>query len=857
MNESQTRLLIQRELDGNLSQEEETRLRRVLMVSDSAVSFRANLSQVVAAAKDLELPDDVRPGDSSRLAVEIIESLPVVKGNFWDPLFDIFSGRKSLKTDLRSTRSVASRSQTDTASRVTGSGNCPSAVSGKGTGQNTSSPTHTVAGASGTRSVVDPAIFSAHKETIKEEEKNKTPYALPAVDQYLTGTHLAVGGLAKKLRKDFGNTQIENVGKTLADAIREKVHESYTSAHDDDEHTAGARDSQPQTQSFNEIQDFHAVRDEAQGGQAHIDRHSDVAEVSTRGPAPSPDLCPSLVLPMTTTSPNIVHANLPIQSTVSKINLGTSMVLTVAAPVTGGPQPPQTSPNPQTSGSKGHDFAAEELEWKSGAYPAVPQAVKSWAETQAETGPLAPFPINATPPIAKLNLKDTAEIMKQLAAESLQERPQFPQWLTPTTFNNEPAAAAPADPFKSAAWPTHSSDPRTAWVPPEAPQNPAPPADPWAPPSAPSHRTIQDPWAPAATQAPLSTSSNSWVKHPVAANQWAPPSPPAPVPAIAQAPAPIPAPVQVEKPAPVAPNPFAPIPFAPEPVAPKPITRMPIVSAPVPVPPTFPATLPLLPPRQLPAQKPEPFVAEKASTPKAPGTSSQVIGYAPTIVPVTGNTLPIEAIGERINLLFSEPTEAKPPTVVLQPVQDVESARQENGAMENDIKECLSSIGRLADLRYATNNPGHIKDLGRFLLTEDTIESIGNCIGKGLGHSHARVVTLEAAQQLAVALEPVLNTRGVAGYMVCGYDGLPISSNLPADVDMELLGGCALVTFMNSHSIMKVMGHTKINQLICHTAGGCMLLADFGKGILVTVTSEKDAAMLANLTETIASVSTD
>ncbi len=79
MNESQTRLLIQRELDGNLSQEEETRLRRVLMVSDSAVSFRANLSQVVAVAKDLELPDDVRPGDSSQLAVEIIENLPVVK----------------------------------------------------------------------------------------------------------------------------------------------------------------------------------------------------------------------------------------------------------------------------------------------------------------------------------------------------------------------------------------------------------------------------------------------------------------------------------------------------------------------------------------------------------------------------------------------------------------------------------------------------------------------------------------------------------------------------------------------------------------------------------------------------------
>ncbi len=758
MNESQTRLLIQRELDGNLSQEEETRLRRVLMVSDSAVSFRANLSQVVAAAKDLELPDDVRPGDSSRLAVEIIENLPVVKGSFWDPLFDIFSGRKSAKTDLRSTRSVASRSQTAPAARVVGSGNNAAGVSGKGTGQNNSAPNHTAIGASGTRSMIDPAVL-APQEAAKEGEKNKTPYGLPAVDQYLTGTHSAVGGLAKKLRKDFGNTQSENVGKTLADAIREKVHESYTSAHDDDGHTAGLSSSQSQALSHDAIPDFVANQDEAQRGQAHTEHHSDVAKVEIQAPTPSPNFDPSLVLPVATTSPHIVQANLSMQNTASKINLGTSMVLTIAAPVSGGPQSPQTSPNPQTSGHKGHDFAAEELEWKSGTYPTVPPPVKPWAETQAETGPLAPFPINASPSIAKLNLKGTAEIMKQLAADS-----------------------------------------RSAWVPPQTPENPAPPADPWAPPPAPSPQPIHNPWAPAAVQSPIPFSSDSWVQHPVATNQWAPPSPPVP---------------------------FVPIPFAPEPTAPTPIAPTPITQIPI------------------------------ISTPKVPETSGEVVGYAPTIVPVTRNTLPIEAIGERINLLFSEPTDAKPPTVVSQPVKDMESVHQENAAMENDVKACLSSIGRLADLRYATNNPGHIKDLGRFLLTDDTIESIGNCIGKGLGHSHARVVTLEAAQQLAVALEPVLNTRGVAGYMVCGYDGLPISSNLPADVDMELLGGCALVTFMNSHSIMKVMGHTKINQLICHTPGGCMLLADFGKGILVTVTNDRDAAMLANLTETIASVSAE
>ncbi len=54
-------------------------------------------------------------------------------------------------------------------------------------------------------------------------KKERRAHGSPAVDQYLTGTHSAVGGLAKKLRKDFGNTQTEDVGKTLADAIREKI----------------------------------------------------------------------------------------------------------------------------------------------------------------------------------------------------------------------------------------------------------------------------------------------------------------------------------------------------------------------------------------------------------------------------------------------------------------------------------------------------------------------------------------------------------------------------------------------------------------------------------------------------------
>ncbi|MBA3994286.1 MAG: hypothetical protein C0469_12230 [Cyanobacteria bacterium DS2.3.42] len=722
MNESQTRLLIQRELDGNLSKEEEVRLRRVLMVSDSAVSFRANLSQVVAVAKDLELPDDVRPSDSSQLAVEIIESLPVIKGNFWDPLFDIFAGRKSAEKDLRSTRSVGSSSQTSTASAKL-----------KSVQQN-SSAHHTAISNSGSRSVIDPAVLYPSKETVKEEEK-KTPYGLPSVDQYLTGTHSAVGGLAKKLRKDFGNTQTEDVGKTLADAIREKVHESYHSSHEDEHHDE--RFDQAQTDAY---EAFHGDEQNAQIAQRAVEIPVDNASGDSPLPEASQSFSPSFVLPVAPTLPEILPANITTQDLATSITLGSSMVLTVAPQGSGIKAMPQT-PKLQPSAS-GHNFAEQEfVDWKSGAYPTVPPPVKPWSETQSETGPLAPFPISAT------------------------------------------------------KWTNQTPDAWTDWVPPPTPENPAPPADPWAPPMAPTPQTMQAPWAP----------------NPVTAHM---------------------VPVQFQKSSQ----------FVPIPIVPTPVIKLPVLPAPAPTPAPVPAPAPM------PVEKP---VHEEPSALK---TSDEAVGYEPTIVPVTRNSLPIDALNERINQLFNEPAQAKPPTVVSQPPV-AEPICKENNALENDLKECHSAIGRLADIRYSTNSPGHIKDLGRFLLTDETRASVGNTISKGLGHSHARVVSLEAAQQMAAVLEPVLQCPGVSGYMVCGYDGLTISSSFPGDVDIEMLGGCALVTFMNSHSIMKVLGHTRINQLILNTPGGCMLLADFGKGILVTLTNEMDAAMLAKLTETIEFVS--
>lgn len=644
MNESQTRLLIQRELDGNLSHDEENRLRRVLMVNDSAVSFRANLSQVVAAAKDLELPEFVRPGDSSRLAGEIIESLPVAKGNFWDPLLDIFANRKSAGSDPRLTRNLGSIGTTANSLSQSGA---------------------TTNGTSASHPKIDPAVL--HPQTASDKEK--TPYGLQSVEQsnqFITGTHSTLGGLAKKLGKNINNSPVEDVGKTLADAIREKVHETLR---EETAHDVPPECGQEIEQEFKRV---------------------DV-------PVQNPKISESII-GIAAVTPEIATAVITTEEPAASVILGTSMVLTVGTQ--GITQPPaQSFKAPEQENSLAHGFSTAELEWKSGTYPTVQPPVKP---AQTETGPLVPFSLD--------------------------------QWSSPLPFSDPVSNPVSTNDF----WSPAPIAPEIAWAPPPRPDVPKAAA----------------PWAP----------------HPVAPSQTA-------------------------------------------------------------------------------VSQTEPVLPNDANA-----------YYEPKIVPVRRNALPIEEISERINLIFNEQVESSPPTKPWQEIREkdaLQQLQQKTGPMDSDVNACLSSVGRLADIRYATNSPGNINNLGKFLLTDDAVASIETCISNGQGQSHARVITLDAAMQLEAALEPIVRTPGVAGYMVLGYDGFVIGNKLSADIDVELLAGCALVTYMNSHSIMKVMGYTKLRQMVCKNSAGNMILADFGKGFLVTLTGETDAALLASLCQTIEAICCD
>ncbi|MBC7999847.1 MAG: roadblock/LC7 domain-containing protein [Leptolyngbya sp.] len=509
MNETQTRVLIQRELDGNLSQEEETRLRRVLLVSDSANSFRSNLSQVAAVAQGLDLPEYVRPVNSSQLANEILNSLTTTKRSFWEPFFTLFSNREKSETVSQIPPHRQDRTQVRTQEQT--------------------------------------------QARTQDQTYERTTGPLPQMDQYVTGTHAAVGGgLAKKLNKNQQNLPTEEKSVTLADAIRARIHDARPEPH-------------------------HVYMPEQQV---------------------EPLIVPQIDFRIEPPSPAVSQIQINVAPSISLTIIGQSIVSATNIPA--------------------------------------------------------------------INVSTQSVVVNQ---------------------NVQPEMARPVRSFHQ------------------------------------------------------------------------------------------------------------------------------------------------------------------------PNTSPD-----PVIVPVVRaqKSLPIDAITERINTLFQDPKSVQPPTVLPASIKEpAPPVMQQTGRMDEHVDACLSSVGRLSDIRYATNSPGTITNVGNFLLNDQNRKSVENFIASAKNQSGARVFTYEAAQELTELLKPIAEFRNVLGYVICGYDGLLIANTLQSDYDAESIAGCALVSYMNSHAIMKVLGYTKIKQSISLTQGGYLILADFGRGLLTVLIDGSEIISLAELSDEIDQITRD
>jgi predicted regulator of Ras-like GTPase activity (Roadblock/LC7/MglB family) len=194
-----------------------------------------------------------------------------------------------------------------------------------------------------------------------------------------------------------------------------------------------------------------------------------------------------------------------------------------------------------------------------------------------------------------------------------------------------------------------------------------------------------------------------------------------------------------------------------------------------------------------------------------------------------------------MNRIFSEAQPAAAPTVV----------EEETFQIQPPPK--IAGIGRLdasADTANDTGS-GRIAAIGKFLLDQKDLDKIGKLTSSDNADGKLRILTSEASNDLQALLGQIGSQQGVLGSVIVGHDGLLIANTMPGDMDAESVGVWALGVYMNTEHVTKKMGHERVHQVVSRTPKGYVVIADFGGGLLVTVTEGQTTDLLIPLMRTI------
>ncbi len=146
---------------------------------------------------------------------------------------------------------------------------------------------------------------------------------------------------------------------------------------------------------------------------------------------------------------------------------------------------------------------------------------------------------------------------------------------------------------------------------------------------------------------------------------------------------------------------------------------------------------------------------------------------------------------------------------------------------------------------------GRIASIGKFLLDQKDLDKLGKLTNTDPSEGKMRILTLEASQDLQELLGQIGKLSGVVGSVIVGHDGLLIANTMPGDMDAESVGVWALGVYMNTQHVTSKMGHDKVHQVVSRTPRGYVVIADFGGGLLVTVTDGSETDLLIPLMRTI------
>ncbi len=164
----------------------------------------------------------------------------------------------------------------------------------------------------------------------------------------------------------------------------------------------------------------------------------------------------------------------------------------------------------------------------------------------------------------------------------------------------------------------------------------------------------------------------------------------------------------------------------------------------------------------------------------------------------------------------------------------------------------VAGIDRLSQIEMVPEpSLGKINAIGKFLLDQQDLAKIGRITEQDLSETKVRVLTHEASDEINRLLEHIATQPGVVGSVIVGHDGILIANSLPREHDPETIGILSLGIYINTTNSTKKIGHNHLHQLVCRTQAGYLVIADFGGGILVTVSNALDTDKLIPLMRSI------
>jgi predicted regulator of Ras-like GTPase activity (Roadblock/LC7/MglB family) len=274
---------------------------------------------------------------------------------------------------------------------------------------------------------------------------------------------------------------------------------------------------------------------------------------------------------------------------------------------------------------------------------------------------------------------------------------------------------------------------------------------------------------------------------------------------------------------------------------------------PAPAPAAPPACPPLPPMPGMPGAVPPAMPAAGAAPPAG--------GYAPAPQPAAkqqGSGL-INVDDDAMDRIFEHLGVKDKPAATVQPpkINVREVVQQIRTLADVPAPPQVPGISRLSREEAAAQPAaGKINAIGKFLLDQQDLAKIGQLTEQDLSDTKVRVLTHEASDEINRLLEHIASQPGVVGSVIVGHDGILIANSLPKEHDPETIGILSLGIYINTTNTSKKMGHNYLHQLVCRTHHGYLVIADFGGGILVTVSNahetEKLIPLMRNITQLVA-----